>query len=27
MFVIGIVGLLLEQFLITIARRFSYENT
>jgi len=26
-FVIGIVGLLLEQFLIAIARRFSYENT
>ena len=26
-FVIGIVGLLLEQFLIMIARRFSYENT
>jgi len=26
-FVIGIVGLLLEQFLITIAKRFSYENT
>ncbi|MFZ2853272.1 MAG: nitrate ABC transporter permease [Rhodocyclaceae bacterium] len=26
-FVIGIVGLLLEQFLISIAKRFSYENT
>jgi len=26
-FVIGIVGLLLEQFLITLAKRFSYENT
>ena len=26
-FVIGIVGLLLEQFLIMIAKRFSYENT
>lgn len=26
-FVIGIVGLLLEQFLITIAKRFTFENT